>query len=103
MAVSPTPDTLLRIQTEINVVKAQHTDLETRIRQRRVVEVSKLEDVVIARAHQIREQLLTASGRHAAVLAANHGLDPGLMNAALVEMIREAVTSIAMGRGAKGG
>ena len=101
MAVEPTPDTLLRIQTEINVVKAQHTDLLTRVRQRRMVSLAKVEAATVDRAHRIRDQLLTASARHAAVLAAKHGLDPGLVNMALMEVVREALCSVAAGRGAR--
>jgi hypothetical protein len=101
MAVEPTPDTLQRIQTEINEVKAQHTDLLAGVRQRRMVMLSRLEASIVGRAHRIRDQLLTASGRHAAVLAAKHGLDPGLVNMALTEVVREALCSVAAGRGAR--
>ena len=99
MAVEPTPDTLLRLQTEINVVKAQHTDLETKVRQRRLVDGAKLEASTIARAHRIRDQLITAPARHAALLAARHGLEPATLNAALVRFVRETLSAISSGRG----
>jgi hypothetical protein len=97
MAIEPTPDTLLRLQTEVNVVKAQHTDLLTKVRQRRLVEVAKLEASTIARAHRVRDQLLTAPARHAALLAAKHGLEPAILNAALVRFVRETLRSISSG------
>jgi hypothetical protein len=99
MAIEPTPDTLLRLQTEINVVKAQHTDLDTKVRQRRLVDAAKLEASTIARAHRIRDQLITAPARHAALLAAKHELEPAVLNAALVRFVRETLGAIATGRG----
>jgi hypothetical protein len=95
--LQPTPDTLLRLQTEINVVKAQHTDLMTKVRQRRVVEFVSAEASTIARARRVRDQLLTAPARHAALLAARHGLTPATLNAALVAFVRDALRAIANG------
>jgi hypothetical protein len=97
MAIEPTPDSLLRVQTEIKVVKAQHTDLQTKIRQRRLVDLATLEASTIARAHRVRDQLLTAPARHAALIAAKHGLEPAILNAALVRFMRESLRSISAG------
>ena len=96
-ALQPTPETLLRLQTEINVVKAQHTDLLTKVRQRRVVEFAAAEASTIARARRVRDQLLTAPARHAALIAGRHGLAPASLNAALVRFVRDTLRAIAAG------
>ena len=95
MAIEPTPDTFLQLQTEINIVKAQTADLQTKVRQRRLIELRPLEEATIARAHRVRDQLMTAPVRHAALLAAREGLDAGTLNAALVRVVRAALCRIA--------
>jgi hypothetical protein len=97
MALEPTPDTLLRLLTELNVIKAQQTDLQSKVRQGRLVDAAWLEATTIELAHRIRDQLLTAPARHAAVLAGRHGLEPGLLNAALVRFVRATLSAISAG------
>lgn len=104
MATEPTtmpatPDTLLRLQTEINVVKAQHTDLLTGARQGRLVEHASAEAITVERARRIRDQLLTSPARHAATLAGRYGIAPAALNAALVLFVRETLRAIADGPG----
>jgi len=97
MAIEPTPATLLKIQTEINIVRAQQTDLLTKVRQRKLVEISRLDASTITRAHRIRDQVLTAPARHAALLAARHGLVDSAVSAALEDYVRKALREIAAG------
>lgn len=89
------PATLLRLQAELNTVAAQHTDLKTRIRQRRLVEVEPLRSATIARAQRVRDGLMTAPARHAAVLAAKHGQRPAAFNVALIAFLRTTLHAIA--------
>jgi hypothetical protein len=99
MAIEATPETLLKLQTEITVVRAQHTDLTWKVRQRRLVEHARLEASTIARAHRIRDQLLTAPARHAALLAAQHGIGAAALSSALEDFVRTTLREIAAGPG----
>ena len=83
MAVDLRPDTLQRLQTELMVVKAQGTDLKFKIRQRQLVETSKLKDATMRRALRVRDHLITAPARHAPQLAAEFGLTMEAVHAAL--------------------
>jgi hypothetical protein len=83
MAVDLRPDTLQRLQTELMVVKAQGTDLKFKIRQRQLVETSKLKDATMRRALRVRDHLITAPARHAPLLAAEFGLTMEAVHAAL--------------------
>ena len=97
MALVPTPDTLLRLQTEINIVAAQTADLQGKVQQRVLVDVARLENATVTRAHRIREQMLTAPGRHTALIATKEGLDPSKLNVALMKFVRETLRTIAAG------
>lgn len=97
MALDTEPDTLLRLQTEITVARAQRKDLHWRVRQRRLCARAGLEATTIARAHRIRDQLLTAPARHSALLAARYGLAPGALAAALDDFVRAVLREIAAG------
>jgi len=95
MAIEPTPDTLLKLQTELNVVKAQMTDMQTKIHQRKLCELARLQRFTTDRAHRIRDQLFAAPSRHAAQIAAEEGLEPALLNAAMVRFVREMLCAAA--------
>jgi hypothetical protein len=97
MAVRVTPDTLLRLQTEVNNVNAELGEMQAKIQQGTLVELDRLEASTTGRAHRLREQLLTAPARHAAVIAASEGLDAGKLNLALVRFIRHTLHRIAAG------
>lgn len=97
MAIEPTPDTLLRIQTEINIVHAQLADIAGKVQARQLVELHALETATTGRAHRLREQLLTAPARHAALIAAREGLEPARLNAGLVNFVRATLKRIAEG------
>lgn len=97
MALEPTPETLLRLQTEINIINAQFVDLRGKVQQRVLVDVGRLEVSTVTRAHRIREQMLTAPGRHTALIATKEGLDPGKLNVALMRFVRETLRTIAAG------
>jgi hypothetical protein len=73
---NPQIDTLMRVQTELTVTRAQHNDLTLKIRQRELVDRRHVEALVFARARRLRDQMLTAPVRHAAVLGAAFGLAP---------------------------
>lgn len=98
MALEPTPDTLLRLQTEFNIVKARHADLQTKVRLRQLVDLARLEASTIGRGHRVRDQLLTAPARYAAQLAAEEALEPALLNTALVSIVRGTLRGIAAGQ-----
>jgi hypothetical protein len=97
MALEPTPDTLLRLQTEVNIANAQLADLQGKAQQRLLVDVTKLELATVTRAHRIREQMLTSPGRHTALIAAKEGVDPAQLNVALMRFVRETLHAIAAG------
>jgi hypothetical protein len=97
MALEPTPDTLLKLQTEINILNAQLADIQARVEQRKLVDVSRLEASTVTRAHRIREQMLTSPGRHTALIAAKAGLDPARLNKALMTYVRATLKAISAG------
>ena len=99
MATEPRidPETLLRLQTEINIVNAQLAGIQGKVKQRELVDVGRLEHATMSRAHRIREQMLTAPGRHTALLATKEGLDPSRLNVALMKFVRAALRTIATG------
>jgi hypothetical protein len=80
---NPQIDTLMRVQTELTVTRAQHNDLTLKIRQRELVDRRHVEALVFARARRVRDQMLTAPVRHAAVLAAEFDLSPAPLAHAL--------------------
>jgi hypothetical protein len=95
MAGEPTPQTLLRLHTEINLVKAREAELKAAIRQRALVEIVPLKAATIARGLRFRELFLTAApARYAAVLAADRGIEPAIVNVALVTFARAALVEI---------
>jgi siderophore synthetase component len=98
MAIEPTAENLLRLQTEITMVRAQHQDLVYRIRRRELIEHSRLENAIFGLAHRVRDQLLTAPARHAAIIAAELGLSAAPLAAALDDILRNALTDIASAR-----
>jgi siderophore synthetase component len=95
MAIEPTAENLLKLQTEITMVRAQHQDLVYRVRRRELVESDRAEKVIFNLAHRIRDHLLTAPARHAAIIAAELGLAPGPLAAGLEETLRQALSEIA--------
>jgi hypothetical protein len=97
MAIEPAPDMLLRLHTQLNVIKARAADLQVRIRQRRVVEIAKLRAAAIDRGHRFRDLLQTAPVRHGAALAASYRLDPAALAAALEQFARATLRSISAG------
>lgn len=95
MASEPTPQTLLRLHTEINLVKAREAELKAAIRQRALAEIVPLKAATIARGLRFRELFLTAApARYAAVLAADRGIEPAIVNAALVTFARAILVEI---------
>lgn len=97
MAIEPTQENLLRIQTELTLVRAQLSDLVFKTRRRELAEHARLEAAAFALAHRVRDQLLTAPARHAAILAAEIGVNPGALAAALTQIMRAALRDIAQG------
>jgi hypothetical protein len=94
MAIDPSPETLMKINTELNVVRAQHNDLTLKIRHRELVEIHKAEAVTFARARRVRDQLLSAPARHAAILAAELGLPAVTLVHALDHVIHASLREI---------
>jgi hypothetical protein len=88
-------ETLMRVQTELTVTRAQHNDLTFKIRQRELVDRRRVEALVFARARRIRDQMLTAPVRHAAVLAAEFGVPPAPLAHALGQIMRAALHDFA--------
>lgn len=101
MAVAVTPETLLRLHTQANVIKARHTDLQTKVRERKVVEVDTLKAAAIARGFRFRDRVMLAPARCAAVLAADHHVEPAAMAAALTQFAVAALRAISTGPGRK--
>jgi hypothetical protein len=99
MATAPAIDNLIRVRTALDVVTARDADLRVRIRQRRVVEIAKLKAAAIARGHRFRDLVQTAPARHAAVLAARHGVEPAAVGSALLAFARAALREISSGPG----
>src|SRR5260370_16160588 len=99
MGTEPGPDMLLRLHTQLNVVKARAGDLQVGIRQRRVVEIARLRAAAIDRGHRFRDLLQTAPVRHGAALAASYRLDPAALAAALEQFARATLREISTGPG----
>lgn len=94
MAIEPIPENLMRVQTELTVTRAQQNDLTLKIRQRELVERRRIELLVFARARRVRDQLLTAPARHAAILAAEFGTLPATLAYALEHVTRATLSEI---------
>jgi hypothetical protein len=75
----------------LTITRAQHNDLTLKIRQRELVDRRRVEALVFARARRVRDQMLTAPVRHAAVLAAEFGLSPAPLAHALGQIMRAAL------------
>ncbi len=75
MALEAYAETWLRVSTEI--ATARLNDMLLRIRRGELVDASKFDAMIYAFTHRVRDQLMSALARHAAVLAAERGLDPG--------------------------
>ena len=88
MALSEGGPTLLQIQTELQLIRAADADLELKVRQGQLVEHARVEKSTIDRAHRVRDQLMTGSTRHAALLAGEFDLDPAALALAFENFIR---------------
>ncbi len=88
-------ETWLRVSTEITLATAQMNDLLLRIRRGELVEASKFDAMIFGFAHRVRDQLLSAPARHAAVLAAERGLDAAAVLLALDGAVRRCLTRLA--------
>ena len=94
-SIEPGPETLLRIQTELQLVRAGMDDLQLKVRQGQLIDRSRFEQTVIAAAHRVRDQLLTAPTRHAALLAAEFDVSPGPLSQALEDFVRNGLIDTA--------
>jgi hypothetical protein len=95
MPIEPIPENLIKIQTELNLVRAQHSELKLRIRRGELIERAKFEADVFRLARRVRDQILTAPARHVATLAATYNLAPGTLAAALDSLLRAELAEIA--------
>jgi hypothetical protein len=80
MAIEPAPDTLLRLHTQTNIIKARTADLQVKVYQRRVVAVSTL-------------------ARYAALVGAGSGIEPVAVAVGLEAFMRAVLWEIATGPG----
>lgn len=99
MAIEPAPDTLLRLHTQLNVVRARTADLQVKVRRRQVVEVATLKAAAVARGYRARDQMVVAPARHAAVFAAGLDIEPAAVAVALDQFARAALREISTGPG----
>jgi hypothetical protein len=76
-------------------VDTRATTLSLRIQRGEMVSRRAAEAAHFALGTRIRDQLLTAPARHAAMLAARYDLDPGLLMAALDGIVRSALVALA--------
>jgi len=88
MALKPALEIMMKLRTELNEVRAARLELQAMIRRHEVVDLRKLDELTIARAHRIRDQILTAPARHAATLAAEFEREPAELNAELTAKLR---------------
>jgi hypothetical protein len=93
--IEPTPETLLRIQTELQLVRAAMADLQLKVRQGQLIDRSRYEQATVAAAHRVRDQFLTAPTRHAALLAAEFDLPLGPLSQALEDFVRSGLIDTA--------
>jgi hypothetical protein len=91
---APVRPTRIQLQTEMVVIRAQHNALVLRLRRRELVNRARYEANLFNLAHRVRDQLLTASSRHAAILAANAGLAPAILAPALDRIMRAVLTDL---------
>jgi siderophore synthetase component len=89
-------DALVLIHAELMRVRAAHAELQLKIKRREMVDARAAENAIAELAHRVRDQVLTAPARHAAVIAAEFGLDPHQLIIALDQILRDALTDIAL-------
>jgi hypothetical protein len=94
MAIETTHATLIEAQTALTMVRAQHNDLTLKIRRREVVDRRRFEAAIFRFTCRVRDQLLTAPTRYAAILAAEHGIPPAALAAALDQVLRRALNDL---------
>jgi len=87
-------ETLAELQAQIETVAAERAELLLQIRRHELIEVAKLEPLIIERAHGVRDLLLYGPVRHAAPLAAAHRLNPEVVLTTLTSLMRRVLTEI---------
>jgi hypothetical protein len=80
---------------EKNAVEAQLASLRLKIARGELVRRIDLELQLQAVALRIRDHLMTAPARHAALLAVRYRVDPARLGIALEQMMRDALTTLA--------
>ena len=95
MAIEANAETWLRVSTEITLANAQLNDLLLRIRRGELANAQRFDATQFAFAHRVRDQLLSAPNRHAAVLAAERGLDPAALLLNLNVAVRRCLSRLA--------
>jgi hypothetical protein len=97
MSGSLDPADFARARGEAAVIMAQIGVQQLRIERRQLVKREVVERAAAAFYGRIRETLLTLPDRHAALIAADHGLDAQRLNLALVAILRQFLTDFADG------
>jgi hypothetical protein len=89
------PGDFQRARSEAAVIQAQIAVQLLRIERRQLVRRDTLENLVAAYYQRIRETLLTLPDRHAAIIAAEYGIDAQRLNLFLVAMFRKLLEDFA--------
>jgi hypothetical protein len=87
------------MQTQLIAIRAQHNALVLRLRRREIINRDRYERALFNLAHRVRDQMLTASSRHAAILAADAGVAPTALARALDRIMRAALTDLSARHG----
>jgi hypothetical protein len=95
----PAEPTLLQLQTELTVIRAQHNDMALKVRRHELLDRARYEIHLAQLARRVRDQLLTASSRHAAILAADAGVDAAALGRALDRIMRATLTDLSARHG----
>lgn len=91
------PANLARVALEKHLIETRSNTLKLRIARGELVKRSAAEAAHYAIGIRIRDTLLTASSRHAAILAAKYGVNAAELAAALDEIVRNALIALADG------
>ena len=89
------PANLARVALEKHLIETRANTLKLRIARGELVKRSAAEAAHYTIGTRIRDQLLTASTRHAAILAARYGVNAGELAAALDDIVRNALIALA--------
>jgi hypothetical protein len=91
------PADLARARSEAAVLAAQIGVKQLQIERKQLVKRVVIENKVAGFYGRIRDTILTVPDRHAAILAAEYGLDSHALNIALVAILRQWLIDFADG------